>query len=168
MESLVPPTAGYTSIMVNIADRWPYLCCVCAAEVDNVGFGCPTHAPREVPGLETTDCWAEPKHPPTWVVAFDGYGVPCPHCQLAPYQERDREEQRCRHWPWRRWAITRNAVHILHLAGVFATTGGMSFIGGSGCWGCQPAGPVRRLLRGRRYFLFGIPLRRRLRDDPWA
>lgn len=72
---------------------------------------CADHAPRDIPGLRRVECTAD--HDPLWALDRDDYGHGCPLCWVAQQRQRIDELTRCRHWPWRRWRITRWVLHRL-------------------------------------------------------
>lgn len=138
---------------------WVFACNRCARLVDpTIADGaCPDHAPKDVPGLARAECWAEPKHSPYWVLDGDhaGYGVPCPTCLLAPYREAEAAARQCRHWPWRRWKVTRWTIRAAYRFGVTGGIGGAQW--GDGCNWCVHL----PRLRGERTYLLGVRIKPR-------
>lgn len=84
---------------------------------------CPDHAPLgDLPGLRLMNCQAEPRHY-VWVHQREDFGAYCPGCLIAQYAEREAEARRCRHWPWRRWAITRRLISTARTLGIISGYG---------------------------------------------
>lgn len=127
--------------------QWGFRCSVCHADVNE--RPCAEHAPREVPGLRLADCTANPPHV-TYGHEREDYGLPCPWCQLAERAERDRLARQCRHWGWRRWAVTRWAEGWAYRLGI-TSGGGAKW--GDGCNWCVDH--IR--FTGRRVYLLGVP-----------
>jgi hypothetical protein len=109
---------------------WNYRCGTCRTE----DLPCAEHAPREFPGLMMADCYAEPKHAPSFVYANDaGYGSPCMRCS---YEGERAAHDGCRHSghrAWRRWKAVSKLVGRGYSLGVIR---GSTHRTGGGCEGC--------------------------------
>jgi hypothetical protein len=128
--------------------RIGHVCNTCDRPVD---LGpCPNHAPREVPGLVLAECGAEPRHW-VWTLAGDYYEPPCPRCQLAEYDERERLARQCKHWGWRSWMATRWLTSKAYTLGVIAGSGSAWGDGHDWC-----VDSVR--WRGGRVYVLGVPV----------
>lgn len=132
-----------------------WACNLCGLEIPD-RRGCPEHAPQNVPGLERIDCDNDPPHAPMWVLASEanGYGIPCHQCmyertaaELAKAQKRDR----CYHWPWRSWALTKWVAGKAYTLGIVAGT--TTEWGGGHDW-CIT---FRFGLRSKRTYILGVP-----------
>lgn len=118
----------YQLLILDLDDRGVWWACnLCGVEVDP-NRGCPTHAPTDVPGLARAECEATPPHSPVWTLdgEHNGYGNPCPQCMynavaadLAKAQRRDR----CYHWQWRRWTVTKRAASWAYRLGIISGYG---------------------------------------------
>ncbi len=160
-EFIAEGDAGDTYYQLLILDHdtdrraW-WACNLCGKEIDS-DQGCATHAPRDVPGLARVECDNEPPHAPMWTLDGEqnGYGNPCPQCmysRVADDLAKARKEDRCYHWPWRRWRITGWLAMRCYSLGV--TSGG-----GTWTWSDVHDGCRTRLLslRGKRPYILGVP-----------
>ena len=151
----VEPGTPYFEVLVmdDSPSAAGFACNHCGADVTH-GLGCPEHAPQEIPGLVRSHCDAIPPHAPVWVLDGDhcGYGVGCPACQDATVAEQLAKATRCRHWGWRRWALTRRISCWGYTIGI--TTGACYTFdpGPHGCDGCISGTRVR----GKRTYILGI------------
>lgn len=149
-------TPYYELLILDFDDRGAvWACNLCGTEITDGNRGCPTHAPVDIPGLYRVDC-DTPGHGPVWVRDGDhtGYGVPCHQCMykdVADELAKLRREDRCYHWPWRRWAATKWLTGKVYTSGLAAHGGGWRWGGGhDGCQDRLPGG----WLRPRPYVLF--------------
>jgi hypothetical protein len=129
-----------------------WACNQCGTEVDP-NQGCTTHAPTDIPGLARAECDNEPPHAPVWTLdgEHNGYGNPCPQCMynaVAADLAKARKTDRCYHWPWRRWAVTRWAARTSYSLGL-ASGGSVAYGGGHN--GCRQI-----YLRGGRPYILGV------------
>lgn len=148
----------YYELLILDADRpTRWVCNLDGCDIDP-SVGCPEHAPRDIPGLHRADCEAQPPHAPVWVADGDhcGYGVPCPHCMydgIAADLAKATKRDRCHHWAWHRWSVTRFAVRWAYGLGVIsgsAASWGGGLVDGQGCDWCVT---FRFDLRPRPYVL---------------
>lgn len=122
-----------------------FLCSICNRPTDEQP--CPDHAPTDVPGLQLVECDATPRHW-LWVLDRDDYGAPCFWCERDRYAEREWQADTCRHWPWRRWKLTRRLASWAYQLGVIAGSGTRT---GNGCDWCL----YHVSWRGKRPYVLG-------------
>lgn len=95
-------------------DRCDWFCNICDRPLDGTS-PYPEHAPTEFAGLELVECYAEPRHPHTFMYAQDGgYSAPCGYCTTAAVAEAHKNCEHAHHQAWRRWRVTDRAVSVLH------------------------------------------------------
>lgn len=132
-----------------------WACSLCGVKLPDDGQGCPEHAPRDIPGLDRVECEATPPHSPMWTLSAESYGNPCPQCMysgIAADLAKANKTDRCYHWPWRRWGVTRWLSGKGYALGVFASGGGTTWGGGhERCLSSLPR------LRGERQYFLGVP-----------
>jgi hypothetical protein len=94
-------------------EEYNWFCNQCFNQLDGKQ-ACPTCAPTDIPGMQQADCYAEPRHPQTFVYADNGgYGAPCGWCAYDAMNEahKDCEHNHCR--AWRRWQATDRLLSLL-------------------------------------------------------
>lgn len=132
----------------DAADTYPYFACnVCGLDVGDVP--CPEHAPTMIPGLRLVDCTAGPRHL-LWAHDRDDYGYPCPMCVVVQHNAEQSERDRCRHWPWRSWTVTKRAAGWAYTLGAIS---GYSVGTVNGCNWCVQSTIG---LRGQRPYVLGV------------
>lgn len=108
--------------------------------------------PPEAPeGFVRIPCDADPPHWPTYTVADSDFYMPpnCLHCQYQALMERHAPCEHSRHWPWRRWAVTR---WLLRRAYSIGLTAGHGYVWNGHCDGCVTG--IR--VRGKRNYILGV------------
>ena len=109
---------------------YAYRCGTCGTE----SLPCAEHAPREFAGLMMTDCYAEPKHAPSFVYANDaGYGAPCMWCAYGGEAAAHRNCAHAGHRAWRRWKAVSRLVGWGYSLGIIQ---GSTWRTRGGCDGC--------------------------------
>ncbi len=151
IEEVDADTPYYELLILDYDDpRNVWWACNCCGEEIPDNLGCRQHAPRNIPGLAQTECEADPPHAPRWVLNGEhtGYGIPCPDCVYSGVAESLARANRCRHWPWRRWRVTKWAARWAYRLGVVA---GYSTGTADGCNWCIRS----RRWRGQRPYILG-------------
>lgn len=128
-----------------------FACNICDRRLDD--GPCPDHAPLNVPGLQLADCYAEPRHPRTWALAGDNYGIPCMYCAYDALDERVQYLERCRHWAWRRTKLFKKLAGRAYALGI---VGGYGISGGGGQYAHRGCAYGFRW-RGSRSYILGWP-----------
>jgi hypothetical protein len=110
--------------------------------------------PAALPRLVAVECTNEPPHPPMWMEYSeeDWYAPPCYWCAYDMQAEAHAGCRHARHWPWRRWEITKRLASWAYSMGLVA---GYGITHDGHCDGCVSGFSVGP--RARRVYLLGWP-----------